>query len=253
MPTSVASRAATGAPDTRATAVRIARTTGVLYLLVAVLGAWAHLVVRGGVRVPDDPLATAANIAAAPETFRWAFVADLTQAALFVAVALGLSRLLRHVDTRLTSAMVVAVSIAAGMMSLNLASHAGALLVATDPTYARLLGDDAALVAGLLVELNHLGHLTAQVFFALWLLPLGVLVQRSRGLFPRSLGIVLVLACAAYLTEVLVIALHGTVGETLSLLITAPATAGEVWLLGYLLLRGVGVPAAGAVRGPLHD
>ncbi len=44
-----------------------------------------------------------------------------------------------------------------------------------------------------LLDIQHYGKLAAQVFFGLWLAPLGYLAYRS-GLFPKALGVVLVLA-----------------------------------------------------------
>ena len=78
----------------------------------------------------------------------------------------------------------------------------GALLVATDPSYASAFGADGsdALVL-LLLDLQHNGYLIAQIFFGLWLFPLGMLAYRS-GLFPRPLGIVLMLGTVAYLIDV---------------------------------------------------
>jgi hypothetical protein len=43
----------------------------------------------------------------------------------------------------------------------------------------------------MLLEIQHYGTLSAQVFFGLWLAPLGYLAYKSR-LFPRSMGVVLV-------------------------------------------------------------
>ena len=44
------------------------------------------------------------------------------------------------------------------------------------------------------------GILVAQIFFGLWLLPLGYLVYQS-GYFPRILGILLMIGCIGLLTE----------------------------------------------------
>ena len=67
-------------------------------------------------------------------------------------------------------------------------SQLGALLVATESSYAATFG--AETVEGLvllLMELQHHGYLIAQIFFGLWLWPLGRLVLLS-GRFPRILG-----------------------------------------------------------------
>ncbi|KRF03447.1 hypothetical protein ASH00_15620 [Arthrobacter sp. Soil782] len=53
----------------------------------------------------------------------------------------------------------------------------------------------------LLLDIQHYGTLAAQAFFGLWLAPLGYLVIKSK-LFPKALGIVLILATASYLIDV---------------------------------------------------
>ena len=59
-------------------------------------------------------------------------------------------------------------------------------------------GADALVL--LLMDLYHYGFLIAQIFFGLWLIPLGYLAYTS-GLFPRALGVVLVVGGSAYLVD----------------------------------------------------
>lgn len=49
---------------------RLARTAGLLYLIVAVCGAFSELYVRASVEVPGDAAATADNISASATLFR---------------------------------------------------------------------------------------------------------------------------------------------------------------------------------------
>jgi Domain of unknown function (DUF4386) len=63
---------------------------------------------------------------------------------------------------------------------------AGALLVATDPSYATAFGGGSDALVLLLVDLQHYGYLIAQNFFALWLFPLGLLAYRSGMSLPPT-------------------------------------------------------------------
>ena len=93
----------------------------------------------------------------------------------------------------------------------------------------------------LLLDIQHYGTLAAQVFFGLWLAPLGYLVYKS-GMFPKALGVVLVAATVCYLVDVLVAFLVPDIAKQISpLMVIAPIVA-EVWLLGYLLVKGVRSP-----------
>jgi hypothetical protein len=90
----------------------------------------------------------------------------------------------------------------------------------------------------LLLDIQHYGTLAAQVFFGLWLAPLGYLAFKS-GLFPRALGVVLVLATISYLLDVLGAFLLPDLSKQIhGLAIIAPAIA-EPWMVFYLLVKGV--------------
>jgi len=212
---------------------QLARVAGVLYLVVAVGGGFAHLYVRAMVYVPGDPQATLAKVAGNAGLVRAGVVADLVQATCFVVLGLVLHSLLAPTGRALARAMVVFVAIAAGMICLNMVHQHVGLLVPTGPAYA---GDGTFTL--LLFDLQHYGYLTAQIFFGLWLAPLGLLAYRS-GLFPRALGVVLVVGCAGYLVDTFVQFLVAAPPEVLSTVLVVPAAVAEFWMLGYLLTVGV--------------
>ncbi|GGM88476.1 hypothetical protein GCM10011609_26540 [Lentzea pudingi] len=213
----------------------LARTAGLLYLALVVLGTWAELVVRARVHTPGDPTATAANVVTHETLFRWGLAADVLMAVVFVLLGLALQRLLHHVDERAATALLVFVSVGAGSILLNLAFHAGALRVATDPA-----GDDG--LALLLLELHGYGYTLGGVFFGLWLVPMGYLALRS-GLFPKPLGVLLVVGGVAWIADPLIAfalpGLPGLVRDVVSL----PTWLAEFGLMLYLLVRGVRSPA----------
>ncbi len=97
------------------------------------------------------------------------------------------------------------------------------------------------MLVGLLVDVYAHGFLIAQVFFGLWLLPMGYLAYIS-GMFPRVLGVVLMVACAGYLIDVIALFLVPTVGEAVSGIVVLPAVVGAVRMVLYLLIRGVRPP-----------
>ncbi|MCW2804435.1 MAG: conserved rane protein of unknown function [Propionibacteriaceae bacterium] len=217
---------------------RLARTAGVYYLVVAVLGAFAHIV-RTQVFVAGDAATSTRNVVADAALVRLSFMADLVQATFLLFVVLALYRLLKQVNKNLARAMVMFVVVAVAITCLNMAHQLGALVVATDPTYATALGTGGsdALVL-LLLDLQHTGYLIAQIFFGLWLFPLGMLAYRS-GAFPRPIGLVLMLATPAYLADVVLQFLAPTLAGAISPIIIAIVILSEVSMLAYLLIRGV--------------
>ena len=222
--------------------VRLARTAGAYYLVVAIFGAFAQIV-RQNVYVPDDAVATAANVVAKTELVRLSFVADLVQATFALFLVLALSRLLRHVNKDVARAMVLFVVLQVGITCLNVVHQFAALLVATQPTYTSAFGagQQNALVL-LLMDMQHNGLLVAQIFFGLWLFPLGWLAYRS-GMFPRPLGVILMVATVAYLVDVLLQFLAHDFAATVSPIVLVPlVTLAEVSMVAYLLIKGVRTP-----------
>jgi hypothetical protein len=230
--------------------VRLARTAGAYYLVVAIFAGFAQ-VVRQNVYVPDDAVATAANVVANSELVRLSFVADLVQATFALFLVLALSRLLRHVNKDVARAMVLFVVLQVGITCLNVVHQFAALLVATQPTYTSAFGagQQNALVL-LLMDMQHNGFLVAQIFFGLWLFPLGWLAYRS-GMFPRPLGVVLMVATVAYLVDVLLQFLAHDFAATVSPIVVVPlVTVAEVSMVAYLLIKGVRTPP-GNPKAPL--
>lgn len=219
---------------------RRARVAGALYLLMCVLGGFAHLAVRASVRVPGDAAATAQNILANPNLFRLSLVADIAMATLFVGVGIALYQLFRHVDRQAAGALVIFVAVGAGMILVNLLFHHAALLVATDPSYATFGAESSDGLVLLLLDLHEHGYSIAGVFFGLWLLPLGYLAYRS-GLFPRVLGVALLIAGGSWIVGTLAGFLWPDVPAVVHTVITAPTVA-EFWMIAYLLFKGVRVP-----------
>jgi hypothetical protein len=95
-----------------------------------------------------------------------------------------------------------------------------------------------------LVDLQTHGILIAQIFFGLWLLPLGYLVFKS-GYLPRVLGVLLMFGCFGYLIHVFQYFLFPSY-EVIAYPGLAVATIAEFSLLGWLLLKGAKIPSKGA-------
>ena len=75
------------------------------------------------------------------------------------------------------------------------------------------------------------------MFFGLWLIPMGWCALRSRWM-PRPLGWLLIVGGIGYVASAFVGYLASEAQAIVDVL-TYPATAGELWMIGYLLIRGV--------------
>jgi hypothetical protein len=156
---------------------------------------------------------------------------------------MALYLLLRDVHELVARAMVIFVAVSVAIICLNLLNQYMALSLATGEDYARTFGSagpDA--LAGLFADMHGAGYLIAQMFFGLWLLPLGYLVYRS-GYFPKVLGVLLVIGCFGYLVNLFAHFLAPGLAESIELFVVAPAAVGELGFVTYLLVKGVKVPS----------
>src|ERR1700730_15114245 len=221
---------------------RLARIAGVLYLLNGITAGFSFGYVLNKVYVPGNAASTAANVLANPGLVRLGGIFDLFQATEWAFLAMTLYLLLRHVHQNAASAMVVLVAIGSAVTCLNDAFQFESVRVATDPSYTATLGaaSSGAMVL-LLLDLHHYGFVIAQFFFGLWLVPLGYLAYRS-AMFPKQLGVALIVAGACYLVGVLAVFLVPDFGERINTIVTIPCTIAEVSMLLYLLVVGVKTP-----------
>jgi len=223
----------------------LARIAGVLYLMVGIFGGFAEGYVDPKMYVAGNAAATAGNVLANPELVRVGVVSHLLDATFFIFLALTLYVLLKHIHKSVARTMLVLVALATAILSLNAVFLYEGLRVATDTSYAAAFGaaGSNALVM-LLLDIQHFGTLSAQVFFGLWLVPLGYLAYRSSGLIPRWLGVTLIVGGVCYLVDLLAAFLAPDAGKMLHAFIVIPPAIAEISMVLYLLVVGVRIRKA---------
>src|SRR6266567_8582939 len=213
------------------------RFAGLLYLLTSIPGAFALIYVPGKLIVHENATATANNIAASETLFRLGIAGELIGQAGFIFVALALYDLLKGVNQRHASLMVLLIVVSVPIAFLNELNSIAALALVRGADFLSILEKpqrDA--LAMLFLRLHGQGFVVAELFWGLWLFPLALLVYRSRFL-PRFLGVWLALAGFAWvilsLTGVLLPQYQAKV-DTYS----QPAFFGEVAFMLWLLIKG---------------
>jgi hypothetical protein len=210
---------------------RTARVTGLFYLGVAITGLFGFLIVRPRLFDPDDPAATLANLVAHESLARAGVALELGMVVTQTLAAAWFYRLFRPVDSFAASGIAAFGLINAIVGLVSAAALAAALEVSVDP-----VGDAAANVQVLYLISDNLWGVGA-LFFGLWLIPMGWCVLRS-GWMPRALGWILIGGGVGYVLSAFVRYLVPdayVVTEALAY----PASVGEFWMVGYLLIRGV--------------
>ena len=221
------------------------RFAGLLYILTSIPGFFAMMYVPSKLIVHGNPAATAGNIAAHETLFRLGIAGQLIGQAGFIFVALALYGLLKGVNRWHASLMVTLVVVQIPIAFLNELNSIAALALVRGADFLSIIENpqrDA--LAMFFLNLHFHGFVVDEIFWGLWLLPLAVLVYRSRFL-PRFLGVWLALAGFAWvllsLTGVLSPQYYDKVFRY-----SQPAVFGELAFMFWLVIKGARPPALDA-------
>ena len=213
------------------------RLVGLVYLLVSIPGAFALVYVPSKLIVHGDATATAHNIAASETLFRVGIACELISQILFMWVALALYGLLKGVNRRHALLMLGLIVVSVPIALMNELNAIAALVLVRGADFLAIFDKpqrDA--LAMLFLNLHSHGFGIAEIFWGLWLFPLGLLVYRS-GFIPRILGILLMLNCFTYVinsfTSLLLPQYEHIVGRWMT-----PFQFGELLFMFWLLIMG---------------
>ena len=216
---------------------KTARLTGWVYLGVVISGLFVLIYVPGRLFVADNAAATVSNIVAHQTLFRTYILVGVVAELLFVTVVLMLYRLLKDVNQVQAAVMVLLVLLMAPLAFLSSMNQVATLAFARGDALLTVFDKpqrDA--LAALLITIDDQGTVIAEIFWGLWLLPLGLLVFRS-GFLPRFLGVWLVINGLAYVVISMTGLLLPQYVHTV-FLIAQPALMGELALTLWLLIVG---------------
>jgi len=218
---------------------RIARLTGVLYLIIFFANMFAYFFVGSSTIVPGDASATANNIMASESLFRAGIVSYLIVFLSDLGVAVLLYVLLKPVNRTLAQIAMIARLVQTAIHGINLINYVFPLLLLSGADYLTVFEPDQiyALVQ-LFLSAHSYGVLISEAFFALALFVLGYLVFKSE-LFSGIFGILLAFAALGYVLDSFGIFLMPNAEELIAQIIVAPAVIGELSFTLWLLIKGV--------------
>jgi hypothetical protein len=216
---------------------KTARLAGLLFLLTMVFGLFAEIFFRQKLFVADDAAATAVNILSNVFLYRAGILSDILMSLFYLLTALALYKLLVSVNKHLAQTMVLFAAAGSVLLLGNILNELAplTLLSAGGQPGAFTDGQLQAMAMFNFNAYNH-GYMLGQVFFALWVLPLGVLIFRS-NFIPRALGILFVIETICGLLAVTV---HFLVpNASIETILLIPCTIAEFAFVGWLLIRGI--------------
>jgi len=214
------------------------RVAGLWYLLLTLVGPLRLIYIPSKLFVSGNASATANNIAAHEWLFRFGMVADLIGAVTLIFLVLAFYRLFKAVDQYLAVLVVILGGVMPALLYfVNVVSDAGALMLVRGGDFLSAFDKPQrdALVM-LFLRLHDQQNTAAEILWGLWLLPLAILVYRSRFL-PRFLGVWLMINGCAYV----ILSLTGLLvpqHENKVFIGSQPALLGELVLMLWLVIRG---------------
>lgn len=212
--------------------IKTARITGVWYLMLAISGILGFIIFHPQIFVTEDPEKTLNNLIALESTSRIRLLFELLIIISQALVTVWFYKLFRNINKWAASTLgiwgtVNSVVIMVSAISMNSAID----IVNSSLTYQEKIVS-IQLLSSLISNAWSIGGL----FFGLWLIPMGHIVM-STGRMPIWLGRILIIGGTGYILQTF-INCAGVKSSFIDIL-AIPATVGEFWMIGYLLIYGI--------------
>jgi hypothetical protein len=181
--------------------------------------------------------ATASNVLGSETFFRFGILMSLIIEIVNVFVALAVFHVLKPVDKKIASLMVILYLIPVPVALLNQLNQFALLSLVHDSTVVSgFTADQIHGLMALLLNVQSAGNEIAYVFYGLWLFPMGYLIFRS-GFAPRTIGILVVMSGCGYLLQSCITVLYPNFEWNIGTL----TMWGELIFPLWLVIRGVNV------------
>jgi hypothetical protein len=220
-----------------------ARLAGLLWFLTAVTTGFSLVYVRPKLIVFADAAATANNILAFESLFRAGIASSILGQVFTLFFGLTIFRLFKSVNKKLAMVFLTSLLVGVSIGVVNSLNNIGALVVLGDADYLKAFPrEQLNALAMIFLRVNNFGIGLMEIFTALYLFSLGLLIKRS-GYLPRILGILLMIGACAFpintFTKILIPQFHPALLTQLTMILNAfgsPAT------MLWLLIKGVNEP-----------
>lgn len=214
---------------------KTARLAGFFYLLLVITGILNLQYFPSLWYKPGNPNETLQHLQTSTSVLRWEIATGILSYLVFLALVLALYHLLNNVQKGLAQVMVLLVAISLPLSFTNLL-HKFSILSLLD--HASLSGNALENQVAMQMHMYQNGIFLTQIFWGLWLFPLGILIYKS-GFIPRILGLFLMLGCVGYLTAFFGDLLYPHFENTLMASIADyPQQVAEIGTCLWLLIMG---------------
>jgi hypothetical protein len=213
--------------------IKTARLAGVWYLVLAISGIFGFLVFHPQIFVADDASKTLNNLINLGSISRLRLLFELVIIVSQALAAIYFYKLFCDINNWAATTLGIWGTVNSVIIMVSAISMSSAISIATasSPTF-----QEKTILIQLLGEISTNAWMVGGLFFGLWLIPMGYIVISS-GRMPMWLGRILIIGGIGYLLQTFIKSI-GVQSSYLDMLVI-PATVGELWMVGYLLIYGI--------------
>ena len=217
----------------------MAKAAGFLYLIMILAGGFAEAFVREGLTVSGNAIATAHNILASEQLYRFGLVADLVTLICGTILSLIFYILFKPVNRNLSLLALIFSIVASAVMAVNLLNQLAPLLLLHNTAYLKVFTMEQLQTLSLFfLNLQSQGYNISLLLFAFYFPIIGWLVYQSNFL-PWILGVIYTMAGLGYLINSLAWFLFPHSAAYLFPYVLLPAFIGETSMSLWLIFKGV--------------
>ncbi|MAB47677.1 MAG: hypothetical protein CMC05_03505 [Flavobacteriaceae bacterium] len=212
--------------------IKTARITGLWYLMMAITGVLGFMVFHSQIFVSGNPEQTLTNLVELEFTARIRLLLEFAIVISQALTAVWFFKLFK--DNYEWEAWTLAIwgMVNALAIMISAISMASAIGIANSDISAL---EDKVLLIQVFQNIISNAWGIGGLFFGLWLFPMGYIVIKSKS-FPVWLGRVIILGGIGYLISTVI--RYAGINFSFNRFLTLPATIGEFWIIGYLLIFG---------------
>ncbi|MBL0882067.1 MAG: DUF4386 domain-containing protein [Chitinophagaceae bacterium] len=219
----------------------IAKLTGFLYLIVAILGVFGFFYIQAQLFVSGNMAATAEKMLAGESLFRLSVLIHLISNIIFLTVIILLYELLKKIHILVSRLMLWFVCVAIPLFFITEALQFTAFYVFKRDLLASFSSVQAYEIAATLLRISNVAGELLMFHWGLWLIPLGWLVFKS-GFIPKIFGVLLWINGAGYMIASLTYFLWPAQLPLVTTIVMPTYFSGELPLIVWLLIKGIKEP-----------
>ena len=219
--------------------IKLAKTAGLLYLLIIIFGLIAQIFVRDSLVDYNNASITAKNILSSESWYRFGFVSELLMLVCDVGVTTILFILLKDASRDLSIASTLFRVCSIVILAVTALTHYAALFFLERPEFLKVFTTEQLNAFALLTIKTHgTGYNVSLLFFGFHLVILGWLMVKS-GVFPKFLGSLLLIGGVCYMINSFTWFLFPDFVSMIYPAILIPCALGEWIFCFWLLFKGM--------------